>query len=160
TGDPSGGGSSGLFAYASSRAATGPTPPLHRRRRTGHSDHLGCTPAADSGRRSPAWIDTEAACGHRAMADPDDCLAILLLGSPRARCRGRSTVFDESALTVANLGRSICLGPFDPRVHGAKGQLLLAVGEREEQLEDVAAGTWTTLWKGCRGRTSSARRAE
>ena len=35
------------------------------------------------------WIDTDAACGHARTADPDDCLAILLLArSPACRAGG------------------------------------------------------------------------
>ena len=46
------------------------------------------------------WLDTDAACGHGARTDPDDCLAVILLASsPGVRpClapirRSRSTRF-------------------------------------------------------------------
>lgn len=49
------------------------------------------------------WVDADAACGHGARTDPDDCLAILLLASsPTIRVVGISTVFGNAALTVTD----------------------------------------------------------
>ncbi len=49
------------------------------------------------------WIDTDAACGHARTADPDDCLAILLLArSPGVELVGISTVFGNAPLEVTD----------------------------------------------------------
>jgi inosine-uridine nucleoside N-ribohydrolase len=49
------------------------------------------------------WIDTDAACGHARTADPDDCLAILLLArSPAVELVGISTVFGNAPLEVTD----------------------------------------------------------
>jgi purine nucleosidase len=49
------------------------------------------------------WIDTDAACGHARTADPDDCLAILLLArSPGVELAGISTVFGNAPLEVTD----------------------------------------------------------
>src|SRR5688572_307111 len=39
------------------------------------------------------WVDTDAACGTGRRTDPDDRLALLLLGRSRAELAGISTVF-------------------------------------------------------------------
>jgi hypothetical protein len=53
---------------------------------------VGGGPAVGLARR--VWIDTDTACGHARSADPDDCLAILLLArSPGVELVGISTVF-------------------------------------------------------------------
>jgi inosine-uridine nucleoside N-ribohydrolase len=57
------------------------------------------TLVSDFERRSPVWIDTDAACGHRATADPDDCFALLVLvGASELAVVGVSTVFGNAPL--------------------------------------------------------------
>ena len=57
------------------------------------------TLASDFAWRSPVWIDTDAACGHRATADPDDCFALLVLvGASELAVVGVSTVFGNAPL--------------------------------------------------------------
>ncbi len=47
------------------------------------------------------WIDTDAACGHSARTDPDDCLAIALLARAAGdRIAGISTVAGNAPLEV------------------------------------------------------------
>lgn len=47
------------------------------------------------------WIDTDAACGHAARADPDDCFAIALLArSPEIHIAGISVVGGNAPLEV------------------------------------------------------------
>ncbi|HET9041347.1 MAG TPA: nucleoside hydrolase [Gemmatimonadales bacterium] len=58
-------------------------------------------PEVDLPRR--IWIDTDAACGHARTADPDDCLAILLLArTPDVELVGISTVFGNAPLDVTD----------------------------------------------------------
>jgi len=71
------------------------------------------------------WIDTDAACGHSARTDPDDCLAIALLArTDRLHIAGISTVFGNadrnavdttvaalSAALVHDAGRPLALWP-------------------------------------------------
>ena len=57
------------------------------------------TLASDFEWRSPVWIDTDAACGYRATADPDDCFALLVLvGASELAVVGVSTVFGNAPL--------------------------------------------------------------
>jgi purine nucleosidase len=57
------------------------------------------TLASDLEWRSPVWIDTDAACGYRATADPDDCFALLVLaGASELAVVGVSTVFGNAPL--------------------------------------------------------------
>lgn len=59
------------------------------------------------------WIDTDAACGHGARADPDDCLALVLLARrPDLQISGISTVFGNAPRetvdwTVRSLAREL-----------------------------------------------------
>jgi purine nucleosidase len=49
------------------------------------------------------WIDTDAACGHGARTDPDDCLAIALLArTPGVEVAGISTVFGNARREVVD----------------------------------------------------------
>jgi inosine-uridine nucleoside N-ribohydrolase len=49
------------------------------------------------------WIDTDAACGHSARTDPDDCFAIaLLLRSPEIDVVGISTVAGNASREVVD----------------------------------------------------------
>lgn len=49
------------------------------------------------------WIDTDAACGHSPMTDPDDCFALLLLArSGGIHIAGVSTVHGNAALEVTD----------------------------------------------------------
>jgi len=55
------------------------------------------------------WIDTDAACGHARTADPDDCLAILLLArSPGVELVGISTVFGNAPLSIRSMPSRRC----------------------------------------------------
>ena len=55
-------------------------------------------PASD---RARLWIDTDAACGHSARTDPDDCLAIALLARAAGdRIAGISMVAGNAPLAV------------------------------------------------------------
>ncbi len=45
------------------------------------------------------WIDTDAACGLNSSADPDDCLALMLLArASNIKIAGVSTVFGNAYL--------------------------------------------------------------
>lgn len=56
-----------------------------------------------TGASSRIWIDTDAACGHGARTDPDDCLAISLLArAPWLEIVGVSTVFGNSGGAVVD----------------------------------------------------------
>ncbi len=46
------------------------------------------------------WIDTDAACGHTARTDPDDCLALLMLSRASIGVAGISTVHGNAPLDV------------------------------------------------------------
>jgi purine nucleosidase len=49
------------------------------------------------------WVDTDAACGTAPRADPDDCLALALLGTaPRLQWAGVSTVFGNAPIDVTD----------------------------------------------------------
>jgi hypothetical protein len=49
------------------------------------------------------WIDSDAACGHGARTDPDDCLAIALLArTPAIEVVGISTVFGNAPRDVVD----------------------------------------------------------
>ncbi len=96
------------------------------------------------------WIDTDAACGHGARTDPDDCLAIMLLARAAGdRIAGISTVAGNASHEVverttrelaarlsAELGR-----PLDVRTasHGLTAALV------EGPLTIVALGPLTNL---------------
>jgi inosine-uridine nucleoside N-ribohydrolase len=96
------------------------------------------------------WIDTDAACGHSARTDPDDCLAIALLARATGdRIAGISTVAGNARLEVverttrelaarlsAELGRTL-------RVHTGTEALTAALEERP--LTVVALGPLTNL---------------
>ncbi len=59
-------------------------------------------PAVELPRR--VWIDTDAACGHAADADADDCFALLiLLTAPGIEVVGISTVHGNAPVEVAEL---------------------------------------------------------
>lgn len=70
--------------------------------------------ASESPRR--IWIDTDAACGVRILADIDDCLAIaLLLTDPAWKVVGMSSVFGNASLnetdrTLRSLNKRWCNG--------------------------------------------------
>lgn len=60
-------------------------------------DALPEAPPAIASRR--IWIDTDAACGHKARTDPDDCLAIALLArAAELRIAGISVVAGNASL--------------------------------------------------------------
>ena len=73
-----------------------------------HRPDAGATAPVDRGGSVVAlprriWIDTDAACGHARTAEPDDCLAILLLArSPAVELVGISTVFGNAPLEVTD----------------------------------------------------------
>ncbi len=64
---------------------------------------LGPIPLANADERQKAvWIDTDPACGAGALADVDDCFALLYaLRSPALRVVGISTVFGNTDLQTA-----------------------------------------------------------
>jgi inosine-uridine nucleoside N-ribohydrolase len=96
------------------------------------------------------WIDTDAACGHGARTDPDDCLAIALLAREAGdRIAGISTVAGNAPLAVverttrtlaallsAEFGRTL-------RVHTGAEALTAAL--EEGPLTLVALGPLTNL---------------
>lgn len=96
------------------------------------------------------WIDTDAACGHGARTDPDDCLAIALLARAAGeRIAGISTVAGNARLDVverttrelaarlsAELGRAL-------PVH--TGAQALTAALEEGPLTVVALGPLTNL---------------
>lgn len=96
------------------------------------------------------WIDTDAACGHSARTDPDDCLAIALLARATGdRIAGISTVAGNAPLKVverttrdlaahlsAELGRTLAIRT------GTQG---LTAALEEGPLTVVALGPLTNL---------------
>lgn len=96
------------------------------------------------------WIDTDAACGHGARTDPDDCLAIALLARATGdRIAGISMVAGNAPLEVverttrelrsvlpAELGRAL---PVDTGTHGLTAAL------EEGPLTVVGLGPLTNL---------------
>jgi len=96
------------------------------------------------------WIDTDAACGHSARTDPDDCLAVALLARATGdRIAGISTVAGNAPLDVvehttrelaerlsADLGRTL------PVRSGTQG---LTAALEEGPLTVVALGPLTNL---------------
>ena len=96
------------------------------------------------------WIDTDAACGHGARTDPDDCLAIVLLARATGeRIAGISTVAGNAPLEVVErttrelaarlsgeLGRAL------PVHTGTQG---LAAALEEGPVSVVALGPLTNL---------------
>lgn len=75
------------------------------------------------------WIDTDAACGHGARTDPDDCLAILALaGAVGQRIVGISTVFGNAPLEATDrIARALAAelaGPQAPAVHSGAAAAL------------------------------------
>lgn len=78
------------------------------------------------------WIDTDAACGHSARTDPDDCFAIaLLLRSPEVEVAGISAVAGNAPREVVEATVRALAGnrPADLRAALERGPLtLLALG--------------------------------
>jgi purine nucleosidase len=79
--------------------------------------------ASDSEPTLRVWIDTDAACGHRATADPDDCFALwMLTKAPQVVVAGVSTVFGNAPLAdtdriVRRVLERSKRGDLPPRVH-------------------------------------------
>ena len=120
-------------------------------RRTGDKGFAQMTFAHESVRLTGRlWIDTDAACGHDARTDPDDCLAIVLLArATGARIAGISTVAGNAPLEVverttrelaarlsAELGRTLSV---------RTGNQGLAAALEEGSLTVVALGPLTNL---------------
>jgi purine nucleosidase len=78
------------------------------------------------------WIDTDAACGHSARTDPDDCFALaLLLRAPEVEIAGISTVAGNAPLGVVQATTRAIAGdrPTDLRAALEQGPLtILALG--------------------------------
>jgi len=96
------------------------------------------------------WIDTDAACGHSARTDPDDCLAIALLAHARdLRIVGISVVAGNAPLDVVERTTRQLAG----RLSGELGRTLpvhtghreLAAALEENPLTVVALGPLTNL---------------
>ncbi len=88
------------------------------------------------------WIDTDAACGHTARTDPDDCFAIALLARSDIEIAGISTVAGNAprdivqATTHALLSQLRLSIPLDGSLEGAL---------REGPLTIVALGPLTSV---------------
>ena len=94
------------------------------------------------------WLDTDAACGHGARTDPDDCLAVILLASsPGVRLAGLSTVFGNAPLAVTDSTTRALAAVLDsagvelPQVsRGAAGPLREARGTQASSALAAALG--------------------
>lgn len=136
----------------------------------------GATLASDLERRSPVWVDTDAACGHRATADPDDCFALLVLaGASELAVVGVSTVFGNAPLEdVDRITRRIFEewrgdlppGVFKGLAHPLDASLLETMPDGVLALRDalsngplriVALGPLTNIAAAIRGRPTHAR---
>lgn len=96
------------------------------------------------------WIDTDAACGHSARTDPDDCLAIALLAHARDfRIVGISVMAGNAPLDVVERTTRELAGHLSGElgrtlpVH--RGHLGLAAALEEGPLTVVALGPLTNL---------------
>ena len=94
------------------------------------------------------WIDADAACGHGARTDPDDCLAILLLASsPAIRVAGISTVFGNAPLPVTDsTTRALVAALADGG--SALPEVLRGAGEAGEGETAASAGLQRALEEG------------
>jgi purine nucleosidase len=95
------------------------------------------------------WIDTDAACGHGARTDPDDCLAIALLARAAGdRIAGISVVAGNAPLevverTTRELAARLSAGGRTLPVHTGTAGLTAAL--EEEPLTVVGLGPLTNL---------------
>ncbi len=98
-------------------------------------------PAVDMPRR--LWIDADAACGHSATTDPDDCLALLLLArTPGVEIAGVSAVQGNAPLEVTARTTGELAAMLGVEAAGA-GDLESAL--REGPLTIVALGPLTNI---------------
>jgi purine nucleosidase len=95
------------------------------------------------------WIDTDAACGHGARTDPDDCLALVLLaGAPQLDIAGISTVAGNASPEVVERTTRELVGqlPRAPAVYsGQPARQALMAALEQGPLAFVALGPLTNL---------------
>jgi len=114
-------------------------------------DPLRFTSTATTLQSPRVWIDTDAACGHGARTDPDDCLAIALFArSTTVEIVGISTVFGNAPREVV-----------DKTIHALTGVLAEITRSDVSALADTAAAgrwiaprlrPWLSYWRQSSGR--------
>jgi inosine-uridine nucleoside N-ribohydrolase len=103
------------------------------------------------------WIDTDAACGHSARTDPDDCLAIVLLARTRGdRIAGISTVAGNAPLEVVDRTTRELAALLSAEINGTlrvhTGHLGLTAALEEGPLAVIALGPLTNVARALDGR--------
>jgi purine nucleosidase len=109
--------------------------------------YLPAGPGTDFPQR--LWVDTDAACGHGARTDPDDCLALALLAQARDfEVVGISTVAGNAPLEAVERTTRELAGRLSPtlRVYGgAQAQRAITNALEEGPLTVVALGPLTNV---------------
>lgn len=85
------------------------------------------------------WVDTDAACGHGATTDPDDCFALLLLAKADVQVAGVSAVAGNAPLEVTLRTTGELASLLDLPMRNLEGAL------REGPLTIVALGPLTNI---------------